>query len=41
MMNEEKILIIVKGEDKTTQIEQLYENNEEKIDIKYYKNEKI
>ncbi len=40
-MDEEKILIIVKGEDKTAQIEQISKKDEEKIEIKYYSNEKI
>lgn len=40
-MDEEKILIIVKGEDKTPEIEKISKKDDEKIEIKYYKNEKI
>lgn len=40
-MDEEKILILVNGEDKTNQVEKIYTNQYGKIEIKYYKKEKI
>ena len=40
-MDEEKILVIIKGEDKTKEIEYLSENNNKKIDVKFYNEEKI
>ena len=40
-MNEEEILIIANGEDKTKEIESIMENDNGIIDVKFYKNEKI
>ena len=40
-MDEEKILVIIKGEDKTKEIEHLSENNNKKIEVKFYNEEKI
>lgn len=40
-MDEEKILIIANGEDKTKEIESITENDNGIIDVKFYKNEKI
>ena len=40
-MDEEKILIMANGKDKTKQVESFSENQYGKIEIKYYKNEKI
>ena len=38
-MDEEKILVIIKGEDKTKEIEYLSENNNKKINVKFYNKE--
>lgn len=38
-MDEEKVLVIIKGEDKTKEIEYLSENNNKKINVKFYNKE--
>ena len=40
-MNCEKILVIIKGEDKTKEIEFLSKNNDRRIKVKFYNEEKI
>ena len=40
-MDEEKILVIIKGEDKTKEIESLSENNGKSICVKFYNKQTI
>ena len=40
-MNEEKILVIAYGEDKTKEIELITEKDDETVDVKFYKSKKI
>ena len=40
LMDEEKVLIIIKGEDKTKEVEYYSKGNNEKINIKFYNNDK-